>query len=134
MQLDVRRDIWPIFIGIFGWTSGLQGFEPLSNVGPDYILYMWQPAPGALAGPTNASAGTGGCWPPRPAPAAPGRPPRLFQNALFYPCFFRCLFGSMFDRFFMPTWLQLAFQTQCKSLKNRCQEPSSFWINFCYEC
>ena len=35
-------------------------------------------------------------------------PPRRLQDASCLPSFFGCFFASIFNRFLMPTWLQLA--------------------------
>ena len=45
-------------------------------------------------------------------------PPRR----IFFPSFFRCLFGSIFDRSWLGFPPQLGSQNLPKSMKNRCQE------------
>ena len=80
---------------------------------------------------------------PSPLPPPQGSGPRVSRGAtasctvflvislpFFFASFFRCLFGSIFDRCSTPTWRQLGLQNRPKSMKNRCQDAFPSWLDF----
>ena len=76
------------------------------------------------------SAGRIATPPPPDASWTSKMPPRRLQDVSCLLSFFGYFLASIFGRFLMPTWLQLASENQWKSMKNRCQDRSPSCIHF----
>ena len=104
-----------MFINIFirHRAFGADGVLGLSSRRVIYLLYL----PSSLSNFSlrDLKSAAGLVAPPPPDTSWTSKmPPRRLQDASCLPSFFGCFFASIFNRFLMPTWLQLASENRPK--------------------